>query len=84
MSWLRVEDPKTGWMRKLSVDLFLISIDSNPLPALGQFFKWGWGVGVEEDLKDPRRYGSKLTIWKVQGRYDTVKRTMALNSDILG
>lgn len=51
MSWLRVEDPKTGWVRKLSVDLFLISIDCNPLPALGHFFKWGGGgggqVGVE-------------------------------------
>lgn len=51
MSWLRVEDPKTAWVRKLSVDLFLISLDCNPLPALGHFFKWGEGgggqVGVE-------------------------------------
>lgn len=32
----------------------------------------------------PRRHGSKLTIWKDQARYDTVRRTMGLNSDILG
>ena len=45
MSWLRVEDPNTGWVRKLSVDLFLISIDCNPLLALGQFFKCAGWVG---------------------------------------